>query len=126
MHLTMISLGTFDRRCSPLVVVHVLGGVSCGFMQLHAIRIKNDREHSLLVEATCISSLLGDISNGHNKRMDTYERVGTHNDEKVFVALVFPACWLSVGLGWHLAGAYHDKSAGNKLQETSYTKTMTI
>ena len=105
MHLTMISLGTVGRRCSSLVVVHVLGGVSWGFMQLHAIRIKNDREHILLVEATCMSSLMGDISTGYNMRMDTYERAGTHNDEEVFVALVFPACWLSVGSGWHPAGA---------------------
>jgi len=124
-YLTMITLGTFGRRCSSLFVVHVLGGVSRGFMQLHAFRIKNDREHSLLVEATCISSLVGDISIGYNMRMDTYDRVGKDNDEKVFVALVFPACWLSVGLGWHLAVAYHHKSAGNKLQETSYTNTMT-
>jgi len=124
-YLTMIPLGTVGRRCSSLVVVHALGDVSWRFMQLHAIRISNDREYSLLMEATCTSSLVGDISNGYNMHMDTYERVGTHNDEIVFVALVFPAFWLSVGFGWHPAGAYHHQSAGNKLQETSYTKTMT-
>ena len=56
------------------------------------------------MEATCLSMLVKDSSTSCNMRMDSYERVGTHNEEEVCVALVVPAFWLSAGSEWHPAG----------------------